>query len=201
MTRPPGEELERATEDGRLLRRIALGDPVALEDAFQRCSGRALALALNVLQSRSDAEEIVQEVFLHLWQRARDFDPARGDLSAWVCTLTRSRAIDRVRSWNVARRYAESASGEAAPERPGVPVPSDLVEQREAQDRLASALRTLPEVQRAALQLAYFEGLSHREIAERTGEPLGTVKTRVRAGMISLASKLAPEQEAASAQL
>src|SRR5262249_30473398 len=157
---------------------IGRGDGGALRVLYDRCAGRVLAIALRVLGSRGDAEEIVQEVFIQVWNRAGDYDPERGGALAWVVTMARSRAIDRLRSRGAQARAAAALD----PDPLTPPPPSELAEERQLRERVGAALATLPVEQRRAIELAYFEGLSQSEIAGVTGDPLGTVKTRVRLG-------------------
>jgi RNA polymerase sigma-70 factor (ECF subfamily) len=164
-----------------VIRRVAQGDAAALRSLYERYGGRAMAIALRVLHQPSEAEEVVQETFLEIWKRAASYDPGRGAVAAWVATITRTRAIDRLRLRGSAARAVASADVLAP-----VRTPVEDVEQREARRIVEAALQALPAEQRQVIELAYFQGLSQSEIAERTGEPLGTVKTRVRLAMEKL---------------
>jgi RNA polymerase sigma-70 factor, ECF subfamily len=164
-----------------------LGDLRALYDA---CSGRVMAVALVLLRDRAEAEDVVQETFLELWRRPAAYDPARGTREAYVVLLGRSRALDRLRARDSARRAAERASDDPVPT---APPPLELAEVRQERERVQRALEALPAPQREAVQLAYFGGLSQTEIAARLGEPLGTVKTRLRLAMEKLAAHLAED--------
>ena len=178
---------EGEAEDSVLVRRLARRDVQALRTLYDRHGGLAMAIALRVLGNRADAEELVQETFIEVWRRAADFDERRGTVGAWLSTIARTRAIDRLRAAGSAARVSDAvASLPAAP----IPSPADLASRNEAGATLRSGLATLPAEQRTAIELAYFEGLSQREIAERTGEPLGTVKTRVRLAMEKLSTFL-----------
>ncbi len=179
--------------DDELLTRIASGDQRALRKLYDRCAGQCLALALRIVRERREAEEVVQEAFLEVWKRAGDFDPRRGAAVAWLLQIARTRAIDRVRTRGAVDRMVTSVAQEPSP--PPAPAALELVEARRRRDRVKSALDRLPENQRACIELAYFEGLTQREIAERTGDPLGTVKTRVRTALQRLATLL--DEEAA----
>jgi RNA polymerase sigma-70 factor (ECF subfamily) len=172
------------------LQQVALGNGAAMRTVYARCSGRAWAVALRVLGSRSDAEEVLQEAFLEVWRRAREFDPSRGAVEAWVMTITRTRAIDRKRSLGTVARIAEDAAAQPPPVSATAVDPSDAAVMGQDRARVAAAMRELPPEQRVVVELAYFEGLSQREIAERTGDPLGTVKTRARLALEKLASLL-----------
>ena len=170
-------------EGTRLIRRLAKGDATALGEFFDRYAGRALGLALRIVRNRTEAEDVVQEVFVQVWRQASRYDPARGNPEAWVCTMARTRALDRLR-WRAARR---EDSSESAPPRVEAPATEDALAVRQA-------LGDLSVEQRRALELAYYEGLTQSEIAHRLGEPLGTVKTRIRTAMIRLREALAPAQ-------
>jgi RNA polymerase sigma-70 factor, ECF subfamily len=162
-----------------LLRRIASGDHKALGEVYDLFAGMAYGLALRILRDATEAEDVVQEVFVQAWRQAGRYDPTRGSPEAWLCTIARTRALDRLRR-RVSRREEPS---EAAPSATGVPRTEEALAVR-------SALQGLPEDQRRALELAYYEGLTQTEIAHRLGEPLGTIKTRIRSGMIRLREAL-----------
>jgi RNA polymerase sigma-70 factor, ECF subfamily len=147
-----------------------------------------MGVALRVLRERSEAEEVLQDTFLEVWRRAREYSPARGTVEAWLLTIARTRAIDRLRSRSARGRMVEAKSAE--PPEAGPKLPDVLSAAAEDAQRVQAALLGLPVEQRMALELAYWEGLSQTEIAERTGQPLGTVKTRVRLALLKLAGKL-----------
>ncbi len=167
-----------------------------MREVYARCSSRAFAVTLRLLPSRADAEEVLQETFLDVWRRAREFDPARGGLETWVTTIARTRAIDRLRSMGTATRVAEGATHEPPPVSATPPAPDEASALGQNRKRVLAALKQLPAEQREVVELAYFEGLSQREIAERTGDPLGTVKTRARLALEKLGDllrELAPD--------
>lgn len=176
--------------DRQLATRIALGDSVALRQLYDRCVGRAYAIALRILRIRAEADEVVQETFLQVWKKAREYDPSRGGIEGWVVTIARTRAIDRVRERGASTRLTEHIQLEPVPQSARPPAPQEVAESHQEQARVRAALEQLPPEQRAVLELAFYEGLSHREISERTGVPLGTVKTRVRLAMQKLAALL-----------
>jgi RNA polymerase sigma-70 factor (ECF subfamily) len=147
-----------------------------------------MGVALRVLRERSEAEEVLQETFLEVWRRAREYAPSRGTVEAWLLTITRTRAIDRLRSRAARGRMAEAKGAE--PQESGPSLPDALSSAAQEAKRVSTALKSLPLEQRRALELAYWEGLSQTEIAERTGQPLGTVKTRVRLALLKLAALL-----------
>ena len=169
--------------DDDLLHAIARGDETALAACYDRYRLILFGLILRILHDREEAEDCLQEVFLQVWRRASDFDESRGRAFTWLVTIARSRALDRLRASGARLRLATEAArtptedvGDAAEE----------VVQSEEAAIVRSALAELPEEQRYPLLLAYFEGLTQTEIAARLGDPLGTVKTRMRSGMIKL---------------
>src|SRR5712692_1479439 len=173
--RPFGQRAASVNADRKLLDRVRQGDSAALRAIYDRCSERAFAIALRVLGQRPDAEEVLQETFLEIWKRAREYDPARGGIEGWVLTIARSRAIDRLRARGVAAQLSSAHPADAVHTSSFPPL--DAAEKSQNRERVGTALHLLPTEQRAVLELAYFEGLSQREIAARTGDPLGTVKT------------------------
>ncbi|RKG87437.1 sigma-70 family RNA polymerase sigma factor [Corallococcus terminator] len=184
--------------DRDLLRQVALGSAEAMRAVYARCSARAFAIAVRLLPTRADAEEVLQEIFLDVWRRAREFDPARGGLETWVTTIARTRSIDRLRSLGTVSRMVEGASHQPPPVSATPPAPDASASSKQEQARVREALTQLPPEQREVVMLAYFEGLSQSEIAQRTGHPLGTVKTRARLALEKLAVLLEERPAAAS---
>jgi len=174
---------EPQTSDTELLHAIARGDELALAALYDRYSSILLGLILRILHNRPEAEDVLQEMFLQVWRRAADFDEARGRGFTWLVTLARSRAIDRLRAVASRERAATAAMHESHGD---VSDASDDVLRSEQAEIVRRALDGIPEEQRRALVLAYYEGLTQSEIAERLKQPLGTVKTRMRSGMIKL---------------
>jgi RNA polymerase sigma-70 factor (ECF subfamily) len=170
-----------ASPSESLLVRLTAGDHHALGEVYDRFAGLVNGLALRILRDRTDAEDVVQEVFVQVWRQAGRFDPSRGSPEAWICTMARTRALDRLRR-RASRREepSEKAPGESEPPR--------------TEEALAvrKALDSLSPDQRNALELAYYEGLTQTEIAARLNEPLGTIKTRIRTAMIRLRDVLGP---------
>ena len=171
-------------DESTLLLRVARGDVTALRVLYDAYAGRAMAIAMRVLRDETAAEDVIQETFLEVWRRAGDFDRRRGGIGAWVTTIAHSRAIDRLRSSTTRSRAIAAASDLLIPL--PQPLPSDGMERRRDEARVAAALAALPVEQRRAIELAYFEGLSHSEIAEKLKEPLGTVKSWIRNGLLRL---------------
>jgi RNA polymerase sigma-70 factor (ECF subfamily) len=190
LARPALSAPDRA-HDRALLTRISRGEVAALRTLYRDHAPRAMAIAMRILRSEPDAEDVVQETFLEIWRRAAQYDTDRGGAVAWVVTIARSRAIDRLRASGTSSRTIEAASGELVPRAEALP--SDEAERRHDQKRVAVALEALPAEQRQTIELAYFEGLSQSEIAQRTGSPLGTVKMRVKLAMTKLAKLLKHE--------
>jgi RNA polymerase sigma-70 factor (ECF subfamily) len=174
-----------ATDDA-LLRRIAAGDSRALRQLYDRCATAALAVAQRILGTRTEAEDAVQEAFLDAWRNAARFDARRGSAEAWLITMARSRALDRMRQRGAATRH-QSQPDDAAP---AAASPIESVSRREEQERIQGALASIPGDQREVMELAFYEGLTQREIAARTGQPLGTIKTRCRLALEKLARAL-----------
>jgi RNA polymerase sigma-70 factor, ECF subfamily len=174
-----------------LVSRAARGDRLALRRLYDLYSPAAMAIALRMLKNRPVAEEIVQDTFVEVWRRAREYDASRGTVSAWIATIARTRALDRLRAEGRLSAAKEKAAAE--PEAPSV-APLELAVERQNRELVNAALATLPAEQRAAIELAYFDGLTQREIAEKLGQPLGTVKTRVRLAMEKLAVALCGPQ-------
>jgi len=177
-----------ALEDAALLARVATGDEAALELLYQRYGGACFALARRILDDTQLAEDVVQQVFLAMWQGS-GYDPTRGAVSTWLLSVTHHKAVDAVRrEGNRRKRLAsEQALMEVAAVGPG---PDDETWQRLRATRTREALRLLPAEQREVLLLAYFGGYTQREIADMTGLPLGTVKSRTLAAMRRLREHL-----------
>lgn len=162
-----------------LAERLRSGDETALGELFDRHAALVNGLALRILRNPTDAEDVVQEVFVQAWRQRERFDVGRGSLQAWLCTMARTRALDRLR--RVAARREEPEDAAPSPSAP----PSTL-----DQMTVRKALDVLSDGQRRAIELAYYEGLTQTEIAERLQEPLGTVKTRIRTGLLRLRESL-----------
>jgi RNA polymerase sigma-70 factor (ECF subfamily) len=170
------------------------GDEGALGELYDRWSARVHAFVFRLVRDRDDAEEVVEEVFWQAWRQAGRYDPQRGAAASWLLLIARTRALDRVRS-RLRRREdpleAESgdrAADEAATATAGGPIME--LEWSERRTRVLAALAELPAEQRETLELAYFDGLSQTEIADRTEQPLGTVKTRTRLALRKLRERL-----------
>lgn len=178
-------------EDVALLGRIAARDETALATLYDRWVGPVYGVVVQLLRGADDAEDVLEETFWQVWQRASTFDSARGSPRAWLLTIARSRALDRLR----ARGRAPEAvpMSELIPS--DAPDPLASAEAAEQRTRVAHALATLPDEQRQAIELAYFGGYSQSEIAERLHQPIGTIKTRMRLGMRKLRTLLLATRE------
>ena len=172
----------------RLIKQVANQDRDAFSQLYDRFSTLVFTLAMRMLRARSDAEDLLQEVFVQVWRQARSYSAERGSPEAWIINIARSRAIDKIRS---IRRMEKSF---VLTDDPARAESSDNVEssvaESEARMAMNSALANLPETQRRVLELAYFGGLTQTEIATRLAEPLGTVKTRMRSGIQRLREML-----------
>ena len=176
-------------EDGELLSAIARGDRQAYRALYQRYAPILLGLLSRILGDRGEAEDVLQEVFLQIWKKAGDFDERRGRALHWLATITRNRALDRRSTIESRRRLAPAAVPDTAHQQPLDPV--DAANVAEEARHLHRALAQIPAAQRQVLLLAYFDGLSQTEIAERVGLPLGTVKSHARIGLTRLRDFLA----------
>ena len=181
--------MQGASDDARadiaLLSRVIARDGRAIGELYDRHSRLLHGLILRILRDRSEAEEVLQEVFVQVWTRADTYNVELGAPVAWLVRIARNRAIDRLRSNNVRARTAE-----ATPLPPPVETPEARAVMSEQQRAVARALDALPLEQRQLIELAYFQGLTQSELAERFQLPLGTVKTRVRTGMMTLRREL-----------
>lgn len=172
-----------AEQDVQLLDRVRRGDEQAMAAIYDRYSRVVYSVALRVLRDPASAEDVVQDVFLGLWRRPEGFISARGSLGGWLAVVARNRSIDTLRR----KRPSEQV------EEVYLASPFDLASEAERNtmmQRARTVILRLPLEQRKALEMAYFDGLTHSEIAEVTGDPLGTVKTRIRTALLSLRKEL-----------
>jgi len=177
--------VELRASDAALIQKIVGRDESALAALYDRYASLLSSLLNRILRDTQASEEILQDVFYQLWRNAAQFDPARGSLPGWLAVIARNRAISRL------RRHNPSEGGELL--ETTVIVPANLenaLAQQQLLGRVKGALENLSSEQRAAIELAYFEGLTHSEIASKTGDPLGTVKTRIRSAVESLKRNL-----------
>lgn len=173
-----------AGEDMRLVARIRAGDQQAMAELYDRYSKVVYAVALRVLQDTAAAEDVLQDIFLQLWRNPDAFDASRGSLAAWLSVIARHRSIDRLRKRRPELDIEECVIA-------GGPDLRDETERALVVEKIRGVLSQMDANQRYALELAYFQGLTHSEIAEKTGEPLGTIKTRIRSALQQLRAKFA----------
>lgn len=188
MTREPERVHQAPASLEDLLTAVATGDRAAFAELYDRTAPRVLGLIKRLLIDHSQSEEVAQEVFLEIWQTATRYEPRKGAAVTWMLTMAHRRAVDRVRA-SQSSRDRDVRIGIRDFE-PGFDQVSESVEVRVEHDRVAKALARLTELQRQAVQLAYYGGLSHSEIAAKLSIPIGTVKTRLRDGMIRLRDEL-----------
>lgn len=180
----PSAETNAMPSDLALVAAIRAGDQGAMAALYDRYSSIVYAVALRVLQDTGAAEDVLQDIFMQLWRNPGAFDASRGNMAAWLAVIARNRAIDALRR----RRPQDDIENVIVSVEPDM---ASEAERSRAMGKIRGAMEAMPAAQRSALELAYFEGLTHTEIAEKTGEPLGTIKTRIRTGLMSLRKVLA----------
>lgn len=168
----------------RLIARIRGGDQQAMSELYDRYSNVVYGVALRVLQDAAAAEDVLQDIFMQLWRKPDAFDGSRGSLAAWLSVIARHRSIDRLRQRRPETDIEDVVIASSVDLR-------DETERSLVIEKVRVVLDQMSPDQRKALELAYFQGLTHTEIAEKTGEPLGTVKTRIRSGLQQLRTKFA----------
>ena len=174
-----GTPAPNSGDDAALIARLRAGDNNAMADLYDRYSAVVYGVALRVLGDTMAAEDVLQEVFLQLWRNPQSFDSDRGRLAPWLAVIARNRAIDSL------RKRPQEVEIDELPISTGVNL-EDAAAQRLAIDKVRAVLAGLPPEQRRTLEMAFFEGMTHTEIAGKTGEPLGTVKTRIRSALLAV---------------
>lgn len=169
--------------DSEILGRVAEQDRSAFEDFYDRYCGRVFGFLLHILRNRTEAEDVLQEAFWQVWRQAERFDSARASAEAWVLMIARSRAVDRL------RRRRETVT-DTIPELPTDSQPEINLFRQDDAVQVTAALAVLPHDQREPIRLAFFEGMTHDQIARHLKIPLGTVKTRIRLGFLRLRERL-----------
>lgn len=181
-----------AFDDVALLQRTSHGDQESLRELYRRYAGVLRSTAYRVLNNATDAEDVLQDVFVQIWDKAKTYDVRRGKPLTWAMTLTRNKAIDRLRRMQRRSRLREDLEHNALADATAVEVDSsDYAQVHETQAIVRSAVMQLSDEQRRAIEMAFFAGLTQNEIAQKLHEPLGTVKARIRRGMIKLRQILA----------
>jgi len=167
------------SQDELLLERVRARDHKAMTDLFDRYGGMVYSVALRVLKDSGHAEDVMQDIFFHVWENPRAFISGRGSLGAWLTVVARNRAIDALRR----RKPSDSVDEVVLPAKTNL---ASEAERNTIMEKVRGVMKRLPSDQQKSLQLAFFEGLSHSEIAAQTGDPLGTIKTRIRTALISV---------------
>ena len=173
-----------------LISLIAAGDPAALSELHAQAERYVTTIVARVVRNEAETEEVVNDVFQQVWKLAKHYDPVRCNAHSWIAMMARSRALDRWRI--VASRTRLVESHDQLPEHPTAPAssPESLAVDRETRRSIQASLEQLPVEQREAIRMAFFEGLSHADVAFKSGLPLGTVKTRIRLGLLKLREQM-----------
>ena len=183
-------ELQNSEHDAELLRQIAAGDRVAFAEFYDRHSTLLFSVAAKILNNTSEAEDVLQETFMQIWDKAGSFDASLGKAASWAVILVRNKSIDRIRASQRRARLAEAAGAEFSIV---AEVRDSANEQLHGHDQatlIRSAIGGLPADQRQAVELAFFSGLTQQEISEKLSAPLGTVKARIRRGLLKMRDQL-----------
>jgi len=175
--------------DQELIELVTRGDKSAFKEIYSRFSQVTYNLALRMLRDKEDTEEVVQEIFLQIWNKAHSYNPERGAVSTWILNIARSRAIDKLRSVGYRNKNIEIDEEKV---NSNEDLARNIEDKDESKNVIKQALKSLPEKQRTAIELVYFEGLTHVEAAEKLNEPVGTIKTRIRLGVMKLKDKIIP---------
>ena len=178
------------TDERQLIKRLQARDQAAMNTLYERYSNVVYAVAVRIIGQSADAEDVVVDSFWQVWQQAGSYDESRGQLRTWIVTIARSRALDRLRALRRTPTVSSDDDLISLPDARATDDPEQDVLVAEQSALIHQALATLPREQREALALAYYRGLSQSEIAEQLGEPLGTIKTRIRLGMMKLREQL-----------
>ena len=192
MTADTSKNVADHAQDAALIERIRTGDRTAFMGFYDRFSPLLFSVAARVLGDRKEAEDVLQEVMLVIWNKSGDYDPQLGTLSSWAVALTRNKALDRLRARTRRLRLIEEVAIMAEDSDAGFVAdpPTKSIHGRERAELLRTAMKDLPAEQRMAIELAFFTGLSQSDIATRLQQPLGTVKARIRRGMLRLREQL-----------
>lgn len=187
------EQENQATADGEMMRRLVTGDEEAFSSFYRRFAPGLFSMIYQVLQDQKESEDVMQEAFVQMWKKGSTYDPERSGLFTWAVMISRNKAIDRLRSRQRRFRTVDAAAAEWAAVPPEGGEQADaLLGQNEERGRIRAALSQLPGGQREALDLAFFGGMTQLEISNKLGAPLGTVKARIRRGLLALRHVLEP---------
>jgi RNA polymerase sigma-70 factor (ECF subfamily) len=191
MTPDINKDAGEQPRDAALIERIRAGDRAAFVAFYDRFSSLLFSVAARVLGDRKEAEDVLQEVMLVIWNKSGEYDPQLGTLSSWAVALTRNKALDRLRARTRRLRLIEEVAMTAEESNTATtPSVNELIHGKERAEILRAAMKALPAEQRLAIELAFFTGLSQSDIATRLQQPLGTVKARIRRGMLRLREQL-----------
>ena len=186
----PVNQPETQDRDVELLRQIASGDRGAFAEFYDRHSTLMFSVATKILNDTNEAEDVLQEAFLQIWEKAAKFDPKLGRASSWAAIMVRNKAIDRIRSSQRRTRLAEEAGTAQAIAGEAADTVNDTLHGHEQAKIIQTAIVELPQEQRQAIELAYFSGLTQDEISKKLNTPLGTIKARIRRGLLKLRDQL-----------
>ncbi|CAN5785895.1 sigma-70 family RNA polymerase sigma factor [soil metagenome] len=193
LSRRTPEQLNQAAADQELMRQVAAASEPAFASFYRRFAPGLFSMIYEILHDQKEAEDVLQESFVQMWKKASTYDPDRGSVFTWAVMISRNRALDRLRSRQRRGRTLEAATEESLAVPPDHTRQADeLMEQSEECSRVRDALARLPEAQRNAIHLAFFRGLTQTQVSTRLGEPLGTIKARIRRGLIALRDVLEP---------
>ncbi len=181
-------------EAAELLGKVAHGERAAFSELYDRMSGALFALCISMLEDRAEAEDTLQEVFLIVWSRASQYDPALGKPVSWLMTVARNKCLDKIRSLKRKRTGLQKAEEEIKTSQAGER-DANVLASRDKRESLRRALAQLPENQRQVIELAFIKGFTQTEIAEHLGDPIGTVKARIRRGMLKMRDLLDRESK------
>jgi RNA polymerase sigma-70 factor, ECF subfamily len=196
LSAPSAAPPPHGDKDAALLAALGAGDDRAAAELYDRFAPMLMAVAFRVTRSRADAEDVVLETLEQAWRQAQRYERSRGSLEAWLTVIARSRAFDRLRTDQRRTKrivaLEDQPGGAMLEAHDEGPLPSQVAEASEVRSLVAQALGSLPASQREAVELALYDGLSHSEVALKLGEPLGTIKTRIRLAMLKLRDTLRP---------
>jgi RNA polymerase sigma-70 factor, ECF subfamily len=181
------EQINQDAADRALMQQVVAADEAAFASFYRRFSPGVFSMIYEILRDQKEAEDVLQESFVQMWKKAATYEPERSSVFTWAVMISRNRAIDRVRARQRRARTAEAAAAEAAvTPQEEVPRADEVMGSNEQRDRVRLALSQLPEAQRHAIDLAFFGGLTQAEISTQLDAPLGTVKARIRRGLLAL---------------
>jgi RNA polymerase sigma-70 factor, ECF subfamily len=187
---PVNDKKSGGGNDAEVIRRIRAGDRAAFLEFYDRAAPLLMGVAARILNDRREAEDVLQDVFAQIWQKSQGFDAELGSLSSWAVALVRNKAIDRIRASTRRRRLIEEIAISTDAEQAPAASASEQLSGEERAGRIRAALADLSPDQRQVIDLAFFAGLSQSEIAARLEQPLGTIKARIRRGMLRLREQL-----------